>query len=139
MEISKLKELSQSLIVAKQERDYYSRLLDEASAVFEKSKQAMLEALNAADLDKFTDDGITVSITERTSVQVPKTLEQKHAFFEYLKERGIYEEMVSVNSARLNAFYKEEERLQLEQGNIDFKIPGLDEVTTYQQLNVRTK
>lgn len=66
-------------------------------------------------------------VRSKAQVRVPKD-ESRHVFFEYLKEKGIFEDLITVNSQTLNAWYKEQLRVAEEAGALmDFKIPGIEE------------
>lgn len=103
----------------------------------ELAEKEMLEMLNQSGLKNFKSPVGTVSISHRTSVKTPKTEEDRQAFFEYLKSKGLYDTMISVNSATLNSFYKAEFEEAKERGDDDFEIPGIKEVTIDQNLSFR--
>lgn len=69
--------------------------------------------------------GLTLKIN--TSYKIPRTAEDREAFFDYLKSKGIFDQMISVNSQTLNSFAKAEFEASLDEGNVDFKIPGLSD------------
>lgn len=101
------------------------------------AEKEMLEMLTASNLKNFKSSAGLVSITHRTSVKTPKTEEDRQAFFEFLKSKGLYDSMISVNSATLNSFYKAEFEEAKERGDDDFEIPGIKEVTIDQNLSFR--
>lgn len=75
--------------------------------------------------------------TARFTVPTPKSLDDKTKFFDYLKERGIFFEMASVNSQTLNSFYKAELERAVAEGNSDFKLPGIGEPSHVKSLSSR--
>jgi len=75
-------------------------------------------------------------IKNNFSVPVPKG-DAKHEFFNWLKERGMFEDMATINSNTLKAFYKEELAKAIEEGNLNFSIPGLSEPSNYQSIAFR--
>lgn len=82
----------------------------------------------------------TVSIMRRVSVRVPKTQEEKDAFFSYLrkKDEALYWDYLSVNSQKLNSYYKQEEEIAREEGrSFDFKIPGVGAPTVQEIVSIR--
>src|SRR3990167_8722461 len=79
----------------------------------------------------------TIFRVDKFSVKVPKTPEERDAFFKYLKERGLFESMITVNSQTLNSWHSEELAQAKLNGEIDFKVPGLNEVTLYSRLGLR--
>lgn len=78
----------------------------------------------------------TLSITNRFSVRVPKG-DDKLKFFEFLKEKGVFEDMVTVNSQTLNSWYKEQLEEQLNAGNPDWMAPGIGEAKLSKTLAFR--
>ena len=49
----------------------------------------------------------------------------REKFFNYLKGKGVFEQMITINSRTLNAFAKVELETANEEGVLDFQIPGL--------------
>ena len=70
---------------------------------------------------------------------MPRTQEQKEAFFEYLKSRDLFWAYASVNSQALNAFYKAEFDAAMQDGDLDFSIPGIDEPDIVETIQMRKK
>ncbi len=76
--------------------------------------------------------------SQRSTVTLPKTPEDKSAFYQYLKDRGIFEQLISVNSNTLNSFYNREADIAAEEGrSIGFSIPGIAPATTIVTLKTR--
>ena len=98
----------------------------------------IIHILDAHEMDKFSASGIgTISRHSRFSVKVPKTQEDREAFFSYLKGHGVFETMITVNSNTLNAWYKEEIEKASIEGKDDVNIPGLKDISTYDVLSWR--
>lgn len=110
-------------------RDKHTQIKAEASAVWEQYEliqnkvRGMLESLNKT---SYKAEAGTFSFSLTDSYKTPKTLEQKELFFNYLKEKGIFDEMVTINSRTLNSYAATECEVQYDQGNFDFTIPGLE-------------
>jgi len=60
----------------------------------------------------------------------------KDALTTYLKERGIFEDMITYNATKMNSFYKEEMEKAKEEMNLDFKIDGMDVSSNRVSLSV---
>lgn len=122
-------------------RQQKSALAAQAAAIQEQLgalEVAILNGMEQSETDKISLDGIgTVYKIDRFTVQTPKSIDDKKALFEYFEERGIFNEMVSVNSQTLNAFYKEENEAALKRGDVDFKLPGVGEPKLSQSLGFR--
>lgn len=101
-------------------------------------EQKVIAILKAGNIKKYTSGGVSISLKDRVSVKTPKTEEDKAAFFAWLKERGVEEQYLTVNSQSLNSLYKQEREAALERGDLDFKIPGIGEETIYTTLSIRS-
>lgn len=67
----------------------------------------------------------TFTAREKLSVTLPQG-EAREQFYTWLKERGVFEQMVSVNYNTLNSLYKEEFELAKNEGRADkFEVPGI--------------
>lgn len=73
----------------------------------------------------------------RWNWKIPSSLEAKTKFFDFLKQKGIFLELVSVNSNTLNSFCKAEYEAAKEAGNVDFKVPGLEAPTAMEKIGFR--
>lgn len=80
----------------------------------------------------------TIEIRTRTSFKTPKTEEQKVQFFDWLKERGIFWSLVSVNSNSLNSLCKQEMEAAQADGR-SCAIPGIEPPSEFQTVHIRRK
>lgn len=102
---------------------------DEASAAwtaYEEKQNRVRGMLESLKKTSYKAKAGTFSFSLQDSYKTPKSLEQKEAFFAYLKERGIFDEMITVNSRSLNSYASSEIEAQYDVGNFDFTIPGLE-------------
>lgn len=104
---------------------------------YQKLSGAMLRALDLMDLESIKAHGYLFFKETKTSVPVPKTLEDKQALFAYLQGRGIFTESVSVHSATLNSLYRTFAEEAAEKGVLDFRMPGVGEPTSFVNLKLR--
>lgn len=119
-------------------------LLDEKKQEI-KAKTEELEAIETKIIEALTQSGKNswdsragkVVIQTRYTVAVPKTPEERKKFFDYLKEKGDFDNLITVNSQSLNAYNKQEMEHALENGDVNFKIPGLGEPSMAQFLQLR--
>jgi len=109
----------------------------EMNADLKKTERSLLQAMEDADLDSFKNEHGSFSIGRRTSVKLPSSPEQWDMFWDYLSETGAEGALKTVNSARLNAWYKQEYEIAVEEGNIDFSIPGIEEPTISEYISMR--
>lgn len=118
--------------------------LEQAEAVVSKVKErynavtnTILKTLELMDMDSVKAHGFLFYKQTSTSVTTPKTAEEKEALFKFLADKGIFLEIASVNSQTLNSLYKSLAAEAADEGNYDFKIPGVGEPTSYTSLKLR--
>jgi hypothetical protein len=73
----------------------------------------------------------TVSLRKRTSFKTPKDEESRTAFFNKLKEMGVFDSMITVNSNTLNSFLKAEYEQAEANGEdmVTYKFDGIEPPT----------
>lgn len=98
---------------------------------------AMLEKTNR---DVFiSGDGTRVSLSYAMSVQTPKTVDEKIAFFNWLREnkgKEVADAYMTVNSNSLNSLYNELTEEWARKGEV-LSVPGLSEPVARKKLSVR--
>lgn len=99
-------------------------------------KTKVMAYLEEFEKDKYSSNEGTITVQNKFSVQVPKDEEKKQTFFNWLKEKGIFDGTITVHSATLNSLYNS---MLEESGNPDFEIPGVGRGTHYKILSIRNK
>ncbi len=91
------------------------------------TKQGKLQAkLESLGLESYKGKAGTFSFRMIQGFKVPADMEAKLQFFDFLKEKGVFDEIVTVNSQTLNSWVQSEIEAAETQGNFDFKVPGLE-------------
>jgi len=101
------------------------------------AENKMIETLTANSMDSYRSKVGLLSLSERTSVRLPKSDDDRAQFFNWLKNMGLYDKLVTVNSQTLNALYKEKFEEAKSLGNSEFAIPGCNEITITETLSFR--
>lgn len=93
--------------------DKYTEKKDESSELYQKAQELegkLVEALELAGKNKYYVEGIgTFSFSEKMSVKVPATIEDKQALARFLEEQGgkvLFWEKFTINSQTLQGLYK---------------------------------
>lgn len=86
---------------------------------------AVLEELG---LKSFKSSTGTVETRVRQSVKVPQG-DGRQEFFNYLKDRGLFDSLITVNSQTLNAWYKQETEIAQQEKRM-LVVPGLEMPTS---------
>lgn len=116
------------------ELEQQTKPLQEALDNLEREIVAELEEKKLTSFDSISGKVIK---TVRTSVKIPQG-DDKFQFFDYLREKGQFEALATVNSAQLNKWYKEELELAQKEKKM-LVIPGLGLPTSSVGLSFRTK
>jgi hypothetical protein len=111
-----------------------SRAKKEVTEALELEERKMMEMLEASGMTSYKSPFGQVVLAFRTSVKTPKLPEEREAFFQWLRDKGLYDTMISVNSNSLNSLYKNELEEARDRGEVDFSIPGISGVSITPQL-----
>lgn len=136
-DIITLRCLIEDLQNKRREYEDAKRVASERNAEVEALEYQVMKLMEVTGLDRFDTADTTVTVKEKQSVKVPKD-HHKLAFFRYLKDQGVFEDMATINSNTLNSWYRNEIETRRAKG-LDEHIPGLEEVSTYYQLSVRAR
>lgn len=136
---AKLDQLTMAAFDARLDLDKAKEVQAEKQAISDKCDRALLAALEAAGKTKWECEAGRINKQTRTAVTTPKEPEAREAFFNYLKEKGAFDALITVNYQTLNAFYNAEEERALSEGNVNFSIPGIGAPTVSQFLKLTRK
>lgn len=76
-------------------------------------------------------------IQEQVNYRLPQDDESRSAFFNYLKEKGVYDQMIGINSQRLQSFVKAEVELAEREEDFDFLPDGIQKSEVYTKYSMR--
>lgn len=134
---SGLAELTQEAALLKGEIDELSKLVEAKEKKLKLTRDTILKTLDMMELDQLQAHGFTFYKRNKTSVTTPKTPEEKKQLFDFLESKGIFLEMVSVNSMTLNSLYKSLAEEAAQAGILDYEMPGVGKATEYTTLEMR--
>lgn len=109
--------------------------LKDETARLEEMKGKVIAIMTDAGKEKYHVDGCgLLYFTNKRTASMPKDPEKRSAFFTYLRDKGIFEDLITVHSQTLTSFWNQE----FEAANSpDFKIPGIDEPTVRKTLTMK--
>ena len=118
----------------KEALDLEQKKLSEEIDSTEKTLMAFMEQNR---LLKFSVPGIgTIYQSERAYVRTPKSPEEREAFFGYLKQIGEFNDLITVNSQTLNAWFKAKNEAAIDRGEL-LEVPGLKDIGIIKHLSLR--
>jgi len=121
-------------------KELHKEMKEKAGAIwhsYEEQYSKIIAILENEDRDSYRSDDVSFSYKIVEGYKVPKDSESRELFFQYLKDREVYENLVTVNSRSLNSFAQQESELQEQQGNYDFQIPGIIKSEGYHSPNIK--
>jgi hypothetical protein len=131
--VKRLRDLRESL--AKLEEQ--AKPLNEEKDALQAKLTLMLREINEK---SFKCEFGTVTRVTKHTVTLPDG-ENKQAFFNYLKERGVFEEMATIHHSKLNSYFNEQREIAIESGDVDaalnFSLPGIGESKAFETIQLR--
>jgi len=110
-------------------KDVYKEKSDAKTEAFHELETAelrvktILEELDTIEYEKVKKEHkVQLKVDQRA--RVPKTDEDKAAFFQWLKDMEYYDAYITVNSQSINSLVKKE--FELNKDTPDYQIPGLE-------------
>lgn len=125
MTVKELDDLTSEIFTLKSDKDKIEETLSELNKSLQAKERKCIEVMKELHLESFKGSGGTLTPYDKVSYGVPKTEEDRQAFFNYLKERQVFDGMVTVHHATLNAYVTQAFNEAKERGDIFFSVPGL--------------
>lgn len=140
--VDEIESLIKSMADKRIEVENLKRPYSLANEELEKIEQQVVYALKEVGKDSYKSEYGTVTRVSQWRFNLPKTPEEKAAYFQFLREKGIFDAMATVNANTHNSFCKAEWEAAKERDPMEalnFRIPGIDEAKVYETLSFRKK
>lgn len=141
--VEQIETLCKNLADKRMEVEDKKRPYTQASEELEQIEQQVADALIEMGKDGYKSEYGTVSRRTEERFNLPQTPEDREKFFNFLKEKGVFEQMITINSNTYNSFVKaEKEALEQREGPeaaLHFSLPGVPEAKSRQVLSFRKK
>lgn len=122
---------------AKEAHDQAKLVTDKAKELVDFCGSRVMAIMQAFEKTSYKSTYGNVVRAKRFSYKTPKSEEERAAFFGFLKEKKLFDSMITVNSKALNSFCAKEVEAAIEAGDIDFTIPGLQEPTISETIALK--
>lgn len=107
----------------------------EASTILEELKTKVGAIMSEVGKEKYHVEGQgLIYFQNKRTASMPKDPAKRAEFFQYLKDKGIFEDLITVHSQTLTSFWNQE--FEASQSP-DFKIPGIDEPSARKTLSMK--
>jgi hypothetical protein len=135
--IKQLTELCEKYKEKKAEKKCLEDQVKEINKDLSSIQTKILAYLDEYGMKSFNGDFGSVSRRKNYSVKQPASPEAREAFFGYLKDQGVFDQMISVNSRTLASYVKQEIEAAKEAGKLDFVPPGIDKPEIVETISMR--
>ena len=122
--------------------DELKRPYSEANAKLEELEQKIANTLREMQKDSYKSEYGTVSRRLEWRFNLPTSPEDREKYFQFLKDKGVFEQMITVNANTHSSFCKAEWEAAKErdpEGSLNFQIPGVPEAKQREILSFRKK
>jgi Fe-S oxidoreductase len=137
--LSEMTAMVEKLYELKAEAKAFEAQAKEKNAEFKDLEYKVLQLLEATGASSYECPSGKIVKTRRVSVRQPKSPEDKEAFFDYLKEQGDFDGLISVNSRTLTSYVQKEIEAKEEDGKFGWVPPGLEAPEAIEYLALRKK
>lgn len=136
--VKDLDDLVKSIQEARVVKDEIEAQLKEQNKKISALEQQALGYLEDLGREKYQSESGTISKQQQWYFRLPETEEDKMEFFDYLKEKGLFERYATVNSMSYNSYCRKEFEIAVEEGRgMSFTLPGVPEPTLNKKLSFR--
>jgi len=118
--------------------DYQAEVKKHREVLDKKNKEIMIY-LESCGKKGYDHGRGRLTVSEYLSVQVPRDPESRKKFFGFLKTKGDFDNLITVNSQTLQSYYKAEFETAVKAGAKSFDMPGIGAPTYYTRLKYRRK
>ena len=137
--VEELNGLVTALFETRITKDEIEEKLEGVNAHIKALEGKVIEYLTDLGLETFKGTHGTVTPYEKSSYKIPATPEDRARFFQFLKERGEFDGLITVNYQTLNGWAEREYEAAKARGDIFFTIPGLGAPTITKILSKTKK
>lgn len=138
--VKELDELVKAIFDQKAKIEEMEKLVSKENVLLSKMEAKASFFLDELEREIYQSPFGTISVKQEWRFNLPQTDEDKMAFFDYLRGKGLYDKYATVHSAAYNAFCKAEWEIAKAEGRgMEFKLPGVPEPKLYKKLGTRKK
>ena len=135
--LKQLEDAAEELRKLKEEKDKLEAQVDEINAKTASIHNKLVEWMEEFDKTSYKSKWGTIICATKMSVKTPKDPDSKAQFFAYLDQKGIKDDILTINSKTLNSMYNAEMEAARERGETEFSMPGIEAPTVYKQISLR--
>lgn len=132
-----LEKLAAKCYALREEKAEIKKASTKKEAELKDHQIAMGVLMDKLEIDSYRSKSGTISKREEANYRLPQDDSSRKAFFAYLKEREVFDTMITVNSKTLQSFVKQEVALKELDGEFDSLPPGIEETQYHTVYSMR--
>lgn len=137
--VKDLEDLSEKIKIQREKCDEVKEALKAENQTLDGLESRLMGILEELGKTSYDSSVGRFGISHRSSIRVPQG-EDRERFFDYLRNIGEFESLITVNSQTLNGWYKDKLAAAQEAGTLmDFEVPGVQPPTLVPTLTFRKK
>lgn len=136
--LKEIKWAGRQVFAQKKQRDSVRVALKKEEDKLAELTKSLLDLMEKAGMPELAVEGHgKILVDKKTSVKVPKDPEKREQFFGYLKNKGLFEDLVTIHSSTLNSYYNQELSAAKESGQVFEGIPGLEPSGSWSRIKFK--
>ena len=128
-----LEEVTKACYDFKKEASEFDKLKKEANINKDVVQSLLGDLMDKLEITSYKSKSGTISKKEEPNYRLPQDDDSRKKFFSYLKEKGVYDTMITINSRSLQSYIKQEVEL-MENEDIFGELPDGIEETEYRTV-----
>jgi len=127
--VKELEEQIHQCYIAKEEHNAAHAISSAAKDKLDRMKEETIAIMQELGMNSYRAKSGLFTVVEKPYFYVPKDDINKAKFFAYLKERGVFDDMISVRADKFNSWAKVEDIRLEKEGVLDYQVPGMEKAT----------
>lgn len=139
MELSDVKDKINQAFKLREEYETAKKRAGELYAELQFLQGKIMGVLEEQEMDSLKTNLGTFSFRIQENFSLKRDQESRDQFFKFLKDKGVFEQIITVHARTLDAFAKSEAEAAEAEGNFDYLPPGLSKSHSYKPTMRVTK
>lgn len=135
--VKELDELHEKIFAQRDKVEEFRALASEQQKLLDQMESQLATALKELGRTSYKSPYGSARIKETWNFKMPADPESKAKFFDFLRERGLFDQYATVNYQSLNSFCRAEKQAAEERGDaLNFSIPGVGDPSLYETVTM---
>lgn len=122
-----LERVSKACYDYKKQASEFDKQKKEANIQKDVVQELLGNLMDKLEITSYKSKSGTISKNEQPNYRLPQDDDSRKKFFSYLKEKGVYDTMITINSRSLQSYIKQEVELMELDGKFDELPDGIEE------------